>query len=81
MLIIKSKFSQGQNFDLYCDHNDQIVFFTDCRAISVLLGDKWKKMKNDERKAFSLEAKKLAEQYRKQNPDCWKRKRSISEVT
>ena len=27
MLITKSKFSQGQNFDLYCDHNDQIVFF------------------------------------------------------
>ena len=50
------------------------------RAISVLLGDHWKKMKNDERKGFSQEAKKLAEQFRKKNPDCWKRKRSVSEV-
>lgn len=57
-------------------HQIEFIF----RAISVLLGDKWKKLKNEERKAFAQQAKQLAEQYRKQNPDCWKRKRSISEV-
>lgn len=51
-----------------------------CRAISVLLGDRWKKLKSDERRTFSQQAKQLAEQYRRQNPDCWKRKRSVSEV-
>ncbi|XP_064632390.1 HMG box-containing protein 1-like isoform X2 [Lineus longissimus] len=53
----------------------------DNRAISVLLGDKWKKMRTDERKVFSQEAKHLAEQHRKLNPDCWKRKRSMSGST
>ncbi|XP_067935093.1 HMG box-containing protein 1-like [Watersipora subatra] len=60
-------------------HYTQLHPGKDNRAISVLLGDHWKKMKNDERKGFSQEAKKLAEQFRKKNPDCWKRKRSVSE--
>ncbi|CAH1785045.1 unnamed protein product [Owenia fusiformis] len=50
----------------------------DNRAISVLLGDKWKRMKTEERKVFATEAKVLAEHHKKINPDCWKRRRSNS---
>ncbi len=54
------------------------------RAISVILGDKWKKMKNEERRMYTMEAKALAEEQKRLNPDCWKRKRtnsvSISEL-
>ncbi|XP_013412362.1 HMG box-containing protein 1 isoform X2 [Lingula anatina] len=50
----------------------------DNRAISCLLGERWKKLKSEERKAFSLEAKMLADQHKKIHPDCWKRKRSTS---
>ncbi|XP_034734778.1 HMG box-containing protein 1 isoform X1 [Etheostoma cragini] len=50
----------------------------DNRAISVILGDKWKKMKNEERRMFTMEAKALAEEQKRLNPDCWKRKRTNS---
>ncbi|XP_018602537.1 HMG box-containing protein 1 isoform X1 [Scleropages formosus] len=50
----------------------------DNRAISVILGDKWKKMKNEERRLYTLEAKALAEEQKRLNPDCWKRKRTNS---
>lgn len=48
------------------------------RAISVILGDRWKKMKNEERRMYTLEAKALAEEQKRLNPDCWKRKRTNS---
>ncbi|KAG8142638.1 hypothetical protein E2320_005858 [Naja naja] len=47
-------------------------------AISVILGDRWKKMKNEERRMYTLEAKALAEEQKRLNPDCWKRKRTNS---
>ncbi|XP_071489349.1 HMG box-containing protein 1-like [Diadema antillarum] len=50
----------------------------DNRAISVILGNKWKKMKLEERRVFSQEAKQLAEEHKKIHPDCWKRKRAHS---
>ncbi|XP_077869389.1 HMG box-containing protein 1-like [Saccoglossus kowalevskii] len=50
----------------------------DNRAISVILGDRWKKMKVEERRVFAQEAKVLAEEHKKIHPDCWKRKRSSS---
>lgn len=52
-----------------------VYFF---RAISVILGDRWKKMKNEERRMYTLEAKALAEEQKRLNPDCWKRKRTNS---
>ncbi|XP_069485239.1 HMG box-containing protein 1 isoform X2 [Ambystoma mexicanum] len=50
----------------------------DNRAISVILGDRWKKMKNEDRRMYTLEAKALAEEQKRLNPDCWKRKRTNS---
>ncbi|KAJ8373613.1 hypothetical protein SKAU_G00041930 [Synaphobranchus kaupii] len=50
----------------------------DNRAISVILGDKWKKMKQEERRMYALEAKVLAEEQKRLNPDCWKRRRTSS---
>ncbi|XP_010901522.1 HMG box-containing protein 1 [Esox lucius] len=50
----------------------------DNRAISVILGDKWKKMKNEERRMYTMEAKALADEQKRLNPDCWKRKRTNS---
>lgn len=49
------------------------------RAISVILGDTWKAMKQEERKQYVIQAKILADEHKRINPDCWKRKRS-SEV-
>lgn len=51
----------------------------DNRAISCLLGERWKKLKNEERRIYAAEAKLLAEQHKKIHPDCWKRKRSASQ--
>ncbi|KAM6986873.1 HMG box-containing protein 1-like [Aplochiton taeniatus] len=50
----------------------------DNRAISVILGERWKKMRGDERRVFTIEAKALAEEQKRLNPDCWKRKRTNS---
>ena len=49
------------------------------RAISVILGDKWKAMKQEDRREYVIQAKLLADEHKKVNPDCWKRKRN-SEV-
>ena len=50
------------------------------RAISVILGDKWKAMKQEERREYVIRAKLLADEHKRVNPDCWKRKRN-SEVS
>lgn len=50
----------------------------DNRAISVILGERWKKMKGEERRVYTMEAKALAEEQKRLNPDCWKRKRNNS---
>ncbi|KAJ8006530.1 hypothetical protein DPEC_G00108210 [Dallia pectoralis] len=50
----------------------------DNRAISVILGEKWKKMRGEERRTYTQEAKALAEEQKRLNPDCWKRKRTNS---
>ncbi|XP_078137514.1 HMG box-containing protein 1-like [Sander vitreus] len=50
----------------------------DNRAISVLLGEQWKKMRSEERRTFTVEAKALADEQKRLNPDCWKRKRTNS---
>ncbi|XP_069012645.1 HMG box-containing protein 1-like [Embiotoca jacksoni] len=50
----------------------------DNRAISVLLGERWKKMRSEERRVFTLQAKALADEQKRLNPDCWKRKRTNS---
>ncbi|XP_053575151.1 HMG box-containing protein 1 [Bombina bombina] len=59
-------------------HADTICFGISCRAISVILGEMWKKMKNEERRIYTIEAKALAEEQKRLNPDCWKRKRTNS---
>lgn len=48
------------------------------RAISVLLGERWKKMRSEERRVFTVQAKALADEQKRINPDCWKRKRTNS---
>ncbi|XP_062338739.1 HMG box-containing protein 1-like isoform X1 [Osmerus eperlanus] len=50
----------------------------DNRAISVILGERWKKMKGEERRVYTVEAKTLADEQKRLNPDCWKRKRNNS---
>lgn len=50
----------------------------DNRAISVLLGERWKKMRSEDRRVFTLQAKALADEQKRLNPDCWKRKRTNS---
>uniref|UniRef100_A0A3Q3WLT3 HMG box-containing protein 1 n=1 Tax=Mola mola TaxID=94237 RepID=A0A3Q3WLT3_MOLML len=51
----------------------------DNRAISVLLGERWKKMRSEERRVFTVQAKALADEQKRLNPDCWKRKRTNSQ--
>uniref|UniRef100_A0A3B3ZY70 HMG box-containing protein 1 n=1 Tax=Periophthalmus magnuspinnatus TaxID=409849 RepID=A0A3B3ZY70_9GOBI len=50
----------------------------DNRSISVLLGERWKKLCSEERRIFTVQAKALADEQRRINPDCWKRKRTNS---
>uniref|UniRef100_A0A1A8G7P8 HMG box-containing protein 1 n=1 Tax=Nothobranchius korthausae TaxID=1143690 RepID=A0A1A8G7P8_9TELE len=50
----------------------------DNRAISVLLGEQWKKLRSEDRQVFILQARALADEQKRLNPDCWKRKRSNS---
>ncbi|XP_059907036.1 HMG box-containing protein 1-like [Gadus macrocephalus] len=50
----------------------------DNRAISVLLGERWKRLRGEERRVFTLEAKTLADQQKILDPDCWKRRRTNS---
>lgn len=48
------------------------------RAISVLLGVMWKSLPEEDRETFNAEARAQAEERKKIDPDCWKRKRSHS---
>ena len=48
------------------------------RAISVMLGDAWKRLNPTEKEVYTAEAHMRAEEYRRLFPDCWKRKRSKS---
>ncbi|XP_065829630.1 HMG box-containing protein 1-like isoform X2 [Oscarella lobularis] len=50
----------------------------DNRTISVILGDKWKEMSWEEREKFVIEAKYLAKEHKRLNPDCWKRRKDSS---
>lgn len=50
----------------------------DNRAISVLLGEQWKKLRSEEKRTFTVQAKALADEQKRLNPDCWKRKRTNS---
>ncbi|KAI5711374.1 hypothetical protein M8J76_003500 [Diaphorina citri] len=50
----------------------------DNRAISVLLGEAWKSLPQDEKDVYVNEAKTLAQEQKMLHPDCWKRKRSHS---
>ncbi|KAK4003261.1 uncharacterized protein LOC116932046 [Daphnia magna] len=50
----------------------------DNRAISVMLGDAWKRLNPGEKEVYTAEAHLRAEEYRRLFPDCWKRKRSKS---
>ncbi|GAB6021461.1 HMG box-containing protein 1 [Chamberlinius hualienensis] len=50
----------------------------DNRAISVILGETWKEMSEDERNSYAETARALAEEQKKLFPDCWKRRRSLS---
>ena len=59
---------------------ERSLIFALFRAISVILGDKWKAMKQEDRREFVIQAKLLADEHKRVNPDCWKRKRN-SEVS
>lgn len=48
------------------------------RAISVMLGERWKTLPPHERDYFTQEARVMAEEKKRLYPDCWKRKRSVS---
>merc|ERR1719512_137809 len=50
-------------------------------AISVLLGEAWKSLPLEERAAYSTKAKVLADEQKKINPDCWKRKKTVATST
>ncbi|XP_064087583.1 uncharacterized protein LOC135202243 [Macrobrachium nipponense] len=50
----------------------------DNRAISVLLGAMWKALPEEDRESFNSEARAQAEERKRIDPDCWKRKRSHS---
>jgi len=46
----------------------------DNRAISKLLGDEWRELSEKDREEYSRNAKEMADERMKVNPDCWKRK-------
>eukprot|EP00794_Sanderia_malayensis_P006266 gene6266-6986_t len=50
----------------------------DNRAISKVLGEQWRSLSTGERQDFANKAKVMADERRKINPDCWKRKRKKS---
>ena len=50
-------------------------------AISCLLGEHWKSLTAEKKQEYTDAARKLAEQYKERNPDCWKRRsRSHSDL-
>ena len=48
------------------------------RAISVLLGEAWKSLAQEDREQYSQRAKVMADEQKKLFPDCWKRKRTLN---
>ncbi|KAK7793706.1 hypothetical protein R5R35_014168 [Gryllus longicercus] len=50
----------------------------DNRAISVILGEAWRKLPPANKEEFVLEARAMAQEQKRLHPDCWKRKRSHS---
>ncbi|XP_065066538.1 uncharacterized protein LOC135692380 isoform X2 [Rhopilema esculentum] len=50
----------------------------DNRAISKVLGEQWRELSLTERQEYATKAKVMADERRKINPDCWKRKRKKS---
>ena len=44
------------------------------RAISKLLGERWRELSDDKREEYARMAKEIADERMKVNPDCWKRK-------
>lgn len=50
------------------------VFFPFCRAVSKLLGENWRELSEEKRDEFARNAKEMADERMKVNPDCWKRK-------
>lgn len=50
----------------------------DNRAISVILGEAWRSLPQEEREVFIQGAKEISEEQKLLYPDCWKRKRSHS---
>lgn len=59
-------------------HKFNLFLFSLCRAISVLLGEAWKSLPQDEREQYSQRAKLMADEQKKIFPDCWKRKRTLN---
>lgn len=45
------------------------------RAISVILGERWKSLSAEKKQVYENRARALADQQKKLNPDCWKRKK------
>jgi hypothetical protein len=48
----------------------------DNRDISILLGERWRRLSSEEKRIYAREAQALAEVHKKSHPDCWKRKKS-----
>ena len=47
----------------------------------MLLGEAWKSLPMDERTSYSTKAKVMADEQKKINPDCWKRKKTVATST
>ena len=64
-------------FKLVLERGKQIniVIIILYRAISVMLGDTWKSLSAEKKQIYENRAKVLADQQKKINPDCWKRKK------
>lgn len=42
-----------------------------------MLGEKWKALSVEEKKVYEEQARLLAKEQKKINPDCWKRKKQV----
>ena len=69
-------------FMLFAKEFRQEMIYTnpgrDNRSISILLGEAWKKLTQEQREDYSRKARDLAEEYKKDHPDCWKRRKSMA---
>ena len=70
-----SVFFAARNFSMF---HGLIVSLSYFRAISKVLGEQWRELSNIERQEYATKAKVMADERRKINPDCWKRKRKKS---